>query len=163
MKRLLNILTATLLLVGLATSCESTPKIEEGIVGEWQLTDMAGVQASELSTDVYIDFRADKSFDMYQKVGQVARYRKFVGTYSIAGSIVSGEYKDGKKWGTDYRAALEAEGQVLVLTAVTLDDAGAVAEEGEVCKYVKASLAQEEKDAADVMTKSSDSVLFRVL
>ena len=163
MKRILNILTAALLLLSLATSCESTPTIQEGIIGEWQLTEMAGVQSSELSTYIYIDFHSDMSFDMFQKVGQVTRYRKFVGTYSLTGSIISGQYKDGKKWGSDYRATLEADGQVLVLTAVTLDDAGAVAEEGEVCKYVKASLAQEEKDAADVMTKSSDSVLFRVL
>ena len=130
MKRILNILTAALLLLSLATSCESTPTIQEGIIGEWQLTEMAGVQSSELSTYIYIDFHSDMSFDMFQKVGQVTRYRKFVGTYSLTGSIISGQYKDGKKWGSDYRATLEADGQVLVLTAVTLDDAGAVADHG---------------------------------
>ena len=157
MKRILNILTAVLLIIGFATSCESAPKVEEGIIGEWQLTEMDGLDASGLSTSVYIEFRADKSFDMYQKVGDIARYRKYIGTYSVAGAIVSGEYKDGKKWGSDYRATLEAEAQVLVLTAVTLDGAGAVMEEGEVCRYVKASLSQDEKDAADVMTKSDGS------
>ena len=131
--------------------------MQEGIIGEWQLTEMDGQEASSISTDVYIEFRSDLSFDMYQKVGAVMRYRKFAGTYSVAGSIVSGKYNDGKKWGSDYLATIEGDGQILVLTAVTLDGAGAVAEQGEVCKYVKAALAQDEKDAADVMTKSAES------
>ena len=156
MKTILNILTA-LFLIGFATSCEKAPKIEEGIVGEWQLIEMDANEAAGLSTSVYIEFRADKSFDMYQKVGDVMRYRKYVGTYSVSGSILSGVYKDGKKWGSDYRASIEADGQALVLTAVTLDGDGAVQEEGEVSKYVKATLSQDEKDAADVMTKSIDS------
>ena len=159
MKRILNILTAAALLIGLATSCETVPKVEAGILGEWQLTEMGGVEVSSLSTSVYIEFKEDKSFDMYQKVGEISRYRKFVGTYSVSGSIVSGEYKDGEEWGSDYRVTLEAEGQVLVMTAVTLDGEGVVQEEGEVCKYVKATLSQEEKDEADVVTKSSVSFL----
>lgn len=159
MKRILNILTSTLLLVVFAASCDRAPKVAEGIIGEWQLTEMDGHEASSVSTSVYIEFKADNSFDMYQKVGEVLRYRKYVGTYSVTGSIVSGEYKDGEEWGSDYRAAVEADGQVLVLTAVTLDGNGAVLEEGEVCKYTKASLSQEEKDAADVMTKSTESFI----
>lgn len=131
--------------------------MQEGIIGEWQLTEMDGQEASSISTDVYIEFKSDLSFDMYQKVGAVMRYRKFAGTYSVAGSIVSGKYNDGKKWGSDYLATIEGDGQILVLTAVTLDGAGAVAEQGEVCKYVKAALAQDEKDAADVMTKSAEA------
>ena len=156
MKKILNIIAA-LLFVGFATSCEQAPKVQEGIIGEWQLTEMDGQEASSISTDVYIEFKSDLSFDMYQKVGAVMRYRKFAGTYSVAGSIVSGKYDDGKKWGSDYRATFEGDGQILVLTAVTLDGAGAVTEEGEVCKYIKAALAQDEKDAADVMTKSTES------
>ena len=159
MKRILNIFTAALFLVGFLSSCEVVIKVEEGIIGEWQLTEMGDQQASSISTDVYIEFKDDLSFDMYQKVGEVKRYRKFAGTYTVAGSIVSGKYNDGKKWGSDYRAALDGDGQILVLTAVVLDGTGAVTEEGEVCKYVKAALAQEEKDAADVMTKSVGSFL----
>ena len=157
MKRILNILTAALLLVGFATSCEQAPKVEEGIIGEWQLTEMDGHEASSVSTDVYIEFKADQSFDMYQKVGAVMRYRKFAGTYSVAGSIVSGKYNDGKKWGSDYRASFEGDGQILVLTAIVLDNAGVITEEGEICRYIKATLSQEAKDSADVMTKSDES------
>ena len=157
MKRILNILAAAIVLIGCAVSCESAPKLDEGIVGEWLLTEMDGNQASAMSTSVYVEFRSDLSFDMYQKVGDIMRYRRYEGTYSIAGSVISGQYKDGKKWGTDYRAAFEADGEVLVLTAVTLGPEGEVVEEGEVSKYIKAALTQEEKDAADVMTKSEDA------
>ena len=58
---------------------------------------------------------------------------------------------------------MEADGEVLVLTAVTLDNEGAVVSEGEVTKYIKASLPQIDKEAADVVTKSSESAVFRIL
>lgn len=163
MKRLINILATALFLVGFVSSCEKAPKLAEGIIGEWQLAEMDGQGVTTVSTAVYIEFKSDLSFDMYQKVGDIPRYRKYVGTYSIAGSILSGNYKDGKKWGSAYRASLEADGEVLVLTAVTLDNEGAVVSEGEVSKYIKASLPQTDKDAADVVTKSSESVAFRIL
>lgn len=133
--------------------------MEVGIVGEWQLTEMTGYEASAIPS-VYMDFTAEKTFDIYQKVGSVSRFRKYSGTYSVAGSIVTGVYNDGEKWGSAYRVSLEADGEVLVMTAVTLDAAGAVTAEGEVTKYVKASLAQEDKDAADIMTKSAETSVY---
>lgn len=163
MKKIINILSFAVLLIGALASCEKAPKIDESLVGEWQLTHMDGQETSAISTAVYIEFRADKSFDMYQKVGDVSRFRKYTGTYSVAGTILSGEYKDGEEWGSCYKVSVEADGHVLKLTAVTLDDSGAVVSEGEVCAYIKASLSQEEKDASDIMTKSSGSVVFRVL
>ena len=133
--------------------------MEVGIVGEWQLTEMTGYEASAIPS-VYMDFTAEKTFDIYQKVGSVSRFRKYSGTYTVAGSIVTGVYNDGKKWGSAYRVSLEADGAVLVMTAVTLDAAGAVTAEGEVTKYVKEPLSQSEKDAADIMTKATDSSVY---
>ena len=121
---------------------------------------MTGYEAENLP-QVYIEFTADKNFVIYQKVGDVPRFRKYDGTYTIAGSILTGEYSDKEKWGSAYKASIEADGEVLVLTAVTLDkETGAVTAEGEVCRYVKASLSQEEKDAADVITKAETAVRF---
>lgn len=158
MKKILNIL-ASIIILGLAASCEKAPNVEVGIVGEWQLAEMTGYEASAVPA-VYIEFTADKSFDIYQKVGDVSRFRKYSGTYAVAGSILTGEYKDGEDWGSAYRISFEAEGEVLVMTAVTLDEAGAVVSEGEVTKYVKGSLAQEDKDAADIITKSVESAVY---
>lgn len=157
MKRFINIFIAALVL-GLFVSCEKAPSLSEGIVAEWQLTEMTDYEASALPS-IYIEFTADLNFVIYQKVGEVARYRKYDGTYAIDGSTISGKYSDGEDWGSSYRAAFEADGDVLVMTAFTTEKDGSVTE-GEVLKYVKASLSQEEKDAADVMTKSEDSVRF---
>ena len=162
MKRIINICLSAVLLAGLAVSCEKAPKVEEGIVAEWQLMEMTGYEAASLPS-VYIEFKADRTFDLYQKVGDVMRYKKYDGTYTVSGSILKGEYSDGEDWGSDYRASFEADGEVLVLTAVTLDDAGNVASEGEVCRYTKASLGQTEKDAADIVTKSGEEASARFL
>ena len=156
MRRIIYILTlaASVLLA----SCEKAPKAEEGIVAEWQLTEMTGYEAAGLPS-VYIDFRADKSFEIYQKVGDVKRYRKYTGLYEVSGSTLKGEYSDGEDWGSTYKVSFEADGAILVLTALETDKSGNVLSEGEVCRYAKASLSQEEKDAADVVTKSeNDSV-----
>ena len=161
MNRFLNILISAALLIGLASSCgEKAPALDSGIVAQWQLSEMTGYEAENLP-QVYIEFTADKNFVIYQKVGDVPRFRKYDGTYTIAGSILTGEYSDKEKWGSAYKASIEADGEVLVLTAVTLDkETGAVIAEGEICRYVKASLSQEEKDAADVITKAETAVRF---
>jgi hypothetical protein len=158
MKRLVNIFVAAALVLGLAASCEKAPSLTEGIVAEWQLTEMTGYAPSDLP-GVYIEFTADLNFVIYQKIGNVTRYRKYVGAYLIEGSTLSGIYSDGEDWGSSYRAEFEADGDVLVMTAFTTGKDGSVTE-GEVLKYVKASLSQEEKDAADIVTKSQDSVRF---
>ena len=158
MKRFVNIFVAAAFVLGLAASCEKAPSLAEGIVAEWQLTEMTDYEASALPS-IYIEFTADLNFVIYQKVGEVARYRKYDGTYAIDGSTISGKYSDGEDSGSSYRAAFEADGDVLVMTAFTTEKDGTVTE-GEVLKYVKASLSQEEKDAADVVTKSEDSVRF---
>ena len=161
MKRIVNIFIAALL-VSFATSCEKEAKVGKGLVAEWKLVEMTGYEASELP-EVYIEFTSADEFVIYQKVGDVARFRRYNGTYSVDGSIVSGKYSDKKAWGSDYRASLEADGSVLVMTALEKDKQGNVTGDGEVCKYVKASLSQDEKDAADVITKSGDVELVRFL
>lgn len=158
MKRFVNIFVAAALVLGLAASCEKAPSLTEGIVAEWQLTEMTDYEASALPS-IYIEFTADLNFVIYQKVGDVPRYRKYDGTYSVDGTVINGKYSDGEDWGSSYRAAFEADGDILVMTAFTTEKDGTVTE-GEVLKYVKASLSQEEKDAADVVTKSEDSVRF---
>lgn len=148
--------------MALASSCEKAPAVSEGIVAEWQLTEMTGYQAADLPL-VYVDFKADLAFVIYQKVGDVQRYRRYDGTYTVEGEIVKGEYTDGESWGAAYKASLEADGSVLVLTALETDKSGNLISEGEVCKYTKASLDQKEKDAADVVTKSGEETSRRFL
>lgn len=129
-----------------AVSCKKAPETSTAIVAEWHLVEVAGMETSAVP-QVYIDFKADYTFEMYQKLGE-GRYRRYDGTYAVAEDMVTGKYSDGEKWGSGYTAAFD--GDYMTLTA----DNGS----GEVCKYEKASLDQSEKDKADVVTKSEDSV-----
>lgn len=151
MKKISYIFTALILtLVSVSCKKDKGPDIATGIVAEWHLVGMTGYEASQLPS-VYVEFKADKSFDMYQKVGDVQRYSRYTGTYTVTGNSMTGEYSDGIKWGGDKRNGItykvSFDGAVLCLTA----DNGS----GEVCRYEKASLPQGEKDAADMKTKSS--------
>lgn len=120
------------------------PKVSDAIVAEWHLTDMSGADASAIP-QVYIEFKLDKNFELYQKIGE-GRYRKYAGTYTLTDAILSGKYSDGAEWGSSY--AVSFEGEVLVLTAQNGS--------AEVCKYEKKSLSQSDKDNAAVVTKADD-------
>lgn len=151
MKKISYIFTALILtLVSVSCKKDKGPDISTEIVAEWHLVGMTGYEASQLPS-VYVEFKADKSFDMYQKVGDVQRYSRYTGTYTVTGNSMTGEYSDGIKWGGDKRNGItykvSFDGAVLCLAA----DNGS----GEVCRYEKASLPQGEKDAADMKTKSS--------
>lgn len=151
MKRISYIFIALILtLVSVSCKKDKGPDIATGIVAEWHLVGMTGYEASQLPS-VYVEFKADKSFDMYQKVGDVQRYSRYTGIYTVTGNSMTGEYSDGIKWGGDKRNGItykvSFDGAVLCLAA----DNGS----GEVCRYEKASLPQGEKDAADMKTKSS--------
>ena len=147
MKKIIRIMILAAALCA-AVSCKKAPETSTAIVAEWHLIEMTGVEASALP-QVYIDFKADYSFELYQKVGQ-GRFRKYDGTYAVAEKVVTGKYDDGEDWGSGYEASFEADGEILVMTA----DNGS----GEICKYEKASLDQSEKDNAYVVTKAADSV-----
>lgn len=147
MKKIIRIMILAAALCA-AVSCKKAPETSTAIVAEWHLIEMTGVETSALP-QVYIDFKADYTFELYQKIGQ-GRFRKYDGTYAVAEAVVTGKYNDGETWGSGYTASFEADGEILVMTA----DNGS----GEVCKYEKASLAQAEKDDAYVVTKSTDSV-----
>lgn len=156
MKRIINLILSAAVLFVVSVSCEKGPDVVTEIVAEWHLTQMTDYQDSNLP-DVYITFNADKSFEVYQKVGDVSRYRKYVGTYTVEGALLKGEYADGEDWGSVYRVSFEADGSVLVLTSVVLDETGGVASEHEVCKYVKEALGESEKENSDLITKSESS------
>mgnify|MGYP003299296187 FL=1 len=71
-------------------SCGETgsdgPVVSDQIVGEWHLVSVSGLNSVP---QVYVEFGQDLSFELYQKVGE-GRYRKYEGTYAVAGAIVSG-------------------------------------------------------------------------
>ncbi len=126
-----------------AVSCgekDNGPSVSEKIVAEWHLVGVSGMTSVP---QVYVKFSQDLSFELYQKVGE-GRYRKYEGTYTVAGSLVSGTYSDGEKWGSDYNASFESEN--MTLTAQNGSE--------EACTYEKKALSDSDKADAVLVTKS---------
>ena len=86
------------------------------IVGEWQIIDIDVKSASigGEDVDVYISFKSDGSFVMYQMLG-TGRYYPFAGSWFLKGNILSGSYSDGQEWGNSYE--IELIGDRLILTS----------------------------------------------
>lgn len=152
MKKIFKLLLC-LSIISAAVSCgnESGPDVSSQIVGEWHLVKMTGLSESA-TPQIYIDFRSDSSFELYQKVGDVMRYRKYTGTYTVSGSTVSGVYSDGIMWGGDKKTGVDYmvsfDGDLMSMTAQN--------ESGEVCTYEKKALSDSDKADAELVTKSVD-------
>lgn len=135
----------TLSIVFASVSCgnkDNGPAVSEKIVAEWHLVSVSGITSVP---QVYVNFAQDLTFELYQKVGE-GRYRKYEGTYAVAGALVSGKYSDGVAWGSDYEASFD--GDNLVLTAKNGS--------AEVCTYEKKALSQNDKAEAVLATKSEE-------
>lgn len=140
--QILFVLSIALFASACGGSKENGPEVSTEIVAEWHLTDVSGLSTSAVP-DVYIEFGPEMWFELYQKVGD-GRYRKYEGFYTVSGSVVSGQYSDGEKWGSDYKVSFD-DGK-LVMTAQNGS--------AEVCTYEKKALSETDKADAYVVTKS---------
>ncbi|MBR5198235.1 MAG: lipocalin family protein [Bacteroidales bacterium] len=134
----------------LSVSCGSKkgadgPQVSSSIIAEWHLVSVSGISSSAVP-QVYISFASNGTFEMYQKVGSVMRYRKYDGTYTVSGNVVAGKYSDGEDWGSEY--AVTFENELMVMTAQNGS--------AEVCKYEKDALSPSDKANAEVVTKSEE-------
>lgn len=97
------------------TPNEPTPDasgLASAIVGEWHLSSFDGAQTDYF--DVYLEFKADGSFDMYQRL-YTLNYEYYSGSYNVSGDIVTGSYADGKNWLSGYKAELSADCKTLTM------------------------------------------------
>ncbi len=117
MKRLF---IAALMMLAVA-SCEKEKAADAlDITGDWNITEIS-TKAAEIggvTVDVWISFRKDNTFAMYQKLGP-GRYNSYAGTWNLAGTKLTGSYSDKKGWATEYDVTLEDNGNTLVLTSIT--------------------------------------------
>ncbi len=152
MKNFYRIILAISVLT-LSVSCgkkgDEGPVVSDKIVAEWHLLSVSGMSSVP---QVYVEFAKDLSFELYQKIGE-GRYRKYEGTYTVAGDVVSGTYADGVKWGSGYKASFD--GEKLVLTAQNVS--------AEVCTYEKKALSETDKADALLVTKSLEEDCPRFL
>lgn len=99
-----------LLLIGLIaafalTSCDDKGNDEpakKDIVGEWHMTAWSGAVPN---ADIYVNFKADGTFDLYQKL-YTLDYEHLNGTYTYdkKTGLLTGEYQDNTPWIYSYTA-----------------------------------------------------------
>lgn len=112
MKKFIIVLLSVIVLTG----CREKDK-PVSIIGDWCLTDLTltrSVIIGSEEVEVYIRFKDDGSFDLWQYLG-AGRFHKFTGTWSLTENILTGKYSDGSEWGNIYD--VDCKDDELILTA----------------------------------------------
>lgn len=140
MKRILLIF-AVLALVASCGKNEEGKKpeidLEEQLIGQWHSTSIS------VEGDIYIEFYQEKSFELYQQIGDGA-YRLYRGTWNLEGDLLTGKYNDGEDWAAAYKVAIEGD----VLTMTSQNDAA------ETSTYKKSDIPSEVKERCETVVKS---------
>ena len=140
MKKILYFIFAALLLVSCGEKGgKDKVSLEEQLYGEWHSTRLP------VSGDVYIQFGDDKTFELYQKIGE-GSYRLYRGTWNLEEDLLTGKYNDGEGWATAYQVVIAEK----VLTMTSQNDAA------EVTTYESCTIPEEVKDGCQIVVKSSD-------
>ena len=139
MKNIIKFLSVIALFAAVL-SCKKEPKADKSVAGEWHLIEMTDMSSLP---QVYITLAEDKTFDLYQKLGE-GRYRRHTGTYTYSNRILDGKYSDNSPWGSSYEVSFD--GEILVLTAQNGTS--------EVTRYEKKALSATDKADAELVTKS---------
>ena len=130
MIRLRNILLELVALTAFVACGGEKDEMPIDITGDWNLVNIQTKSATlgGQTVDVYILFSSDKSFTLYQMIGQ-GRYHKYSGTWSMTGATLTGKYSDGKQWGSSYEVERLSSGEITLTSA-----------SGEVDTYRKATI-----------------------
>ena len=146
------ILLAAVVVVG----CNG-PKVnplEKGMVGDWHLTESPLLSKDTKDVlDVYVEFRLDKSFILYQKdMNTPIYYNIYNGTYLIVEDVFTGRYSDGKNWGAvnGYKATYDEVLGTLTLVNVDMPD--------DVSVFTRTTIPDEVKGGAVKMTTRGEEV-----
>lgn len=111
--------------------------LEEQFIGQWHSTSIS------VEGDIYIEFYQEKSFELYQQIGEGA-YRLYRGTWNLEGDLLTGKYNDGEDWAAAYKVAIEGD----VLTMTSQNDAA------ETSTYKKSDIPSEVKERCETVVKS---------
>lgn len=140
MKKLLYILAAALMIAG--CNKDGGKSLDQAILGEWHSTSIS------VNGDIYLSFSEDKTYELYQKIGDGA-YRLYRGTWNIEEGILTGKYNDGEPWAASYDAAVQDK----TLTLTSKNDAA------EVSTYTACEIPEEVRTGCEVVVKSAEAGL----
>ena len=137
MKKLLYILTAIVVLASCGKNGDEKQTLEQKVCAEWHSTQLP------ISGDIYIDFNGDKTFELYQQIGEGA-YRLYRGTWNLEGDLLTGKYNDGEDWACANTVAVD--GKTMTLTSSN--------EGAEISTYEKAGIPASVKESYVTVVKS---------
>lgn len=143
MKKLIYILTAALLLASCGDknggkNAELT--LEEKLCTEWHSTQLP------IDADIYISFAEDKTFELYQQIGEGA-YRLYRGTWNLEDNLLTGRYNDGEDWAAAYTIFMNDKS----LTLTSQNDAA------EESQYVMESIPEDVRNGCETVVKSQST------
>ena len=105
MKNIVRLAALCALMALCLSACKKKDTLS--VVGCWQLESVeTRATIGDVEVDVYISFTAEKTFDLYQMLGE-GRFRHFSGSYTLTGNILDGTYSDGNKWASSYEVSRE--------------------------------------------------------
>lgn len=112
MKTIINkiLLVAAAVLV-LASCSKSEVAAVKKIAGDWYYETVE----SDVPVQVYASFAKDRTFQLFQKIGDGA-FRRYTGTYTFDGTTLDGVYSDNSAW--KEAKSVTIDGDVLVLVGV---------------------------------------------
>lgn len=140
MKRIFAVFFALMLLASCGKNGEDNKPeltLEQQLIGQWHSISNA------LEADLYIDFQEDKTFELYQQIGEGA-HRLYRGTWNLEGTLLTGKYNDGEDWAAAYQ--VEMREKQLILTSNN--------DTAEKSTYEKAEIPAEVKETCEVIVKS---------
>ena len=154
MKKIISVVA--LLCAIFATSCNGGQKdtLPKDILAEWHLIENPLITGStDDIVDVYLEFKADGTFVLYQKdFNTPIYYNTYTGTYLLTETLLTGKYSDGKNWGSPsgYTASYSQETQLLTLVSIDRPE--------DISVYEKKAVPSDIKGAAVTMTTRGEEI-----
>ena len=154
MKKIISVVA--LLCAIFATSCNGGQKdtLPKDILAEWHLIENPLITGStDDIVDVYVEFKADGTFVLYQKdFNTPIYYKTYTGTYLLTETLLKGKYSDGKNWGSPsgYTVSYSQETQLLTLVSIDRPE--------DISVYEKKAVPSDIKGAAVTMTTRGEEI-----
>ena len=158
MKKIISVVA--LLCAFFATSCVGGSKdtLAKDILAEWHLVENPLLtDSTDEILDVYVEFKADGTFVLYQKnFSTPIYYNTYTGNYILTENVLTGKYSDGKNWGSPsgYTASYSKETQLLTLVSIDRPEDISVYEKKAVPSEIKsetATLSTRSEEKSDVV------------
>lgn len=148
MKKILYVICAVLLIAGCDGKNGNKKDLAEQLYGDWHRTSISATDMYVYTNaDIYISFLEDKTFELYQKMGEGA-YRLYRGVWNLEEGLLTGRYNDGEDWTTAYTISIEDN----VLTMKSNLNNSEVIE-----TYASEAIPEEIKNGCEVVVKSVDA------